>query len=147
LKTKISIRFIIFLLGVLISPEVLSQSKDEKDVAGRVEQLRLAMVNADGTVLRDIAADQLSYGHSSGSIEDKNTFVNNIVSGKSDFVSIEIQEQTIKITGDVAIVRHKLNGQTSDAGKIGSLKIAVLLVWQKQKKQWKLIARQATRLP
>jgi len=141
-----TIRFVLIFFGVLVALQLRSQSADEKEVAGRVEQLRLAMVNADGKVLRDIAADGLSYGHSSGTVEGKDAFIENIVNGKSDFVSIDLLEQTVGITGDVAIVRHKMIGQTNDNGKVGTLKIGVLLVWQKQKRQWRLIARQATKV-
>ena len=143
---QMPLRFVSCLFGVLLALQVQSQSADEKEVAARVDQLRLAMVNADGKVLRDIAADELSYGHSSGSVEGKDAFVENIANGKSDFVSIDLLEQTISITGDAAIVRHKMVGQTNDNGKVGALKIGVLLVWQKQKGQWRLIARQATKI-
>jgi ketosteroid isomerase-like protein len=140
------IRSLLCLFAVLLAVEVQSQSADEKAVVARIELLRLAMVNADGKSLRDVTADELSYGHSSGKVEGKDSFVESIVNGKSDFVSIELTEQSIKITGDVAIVRHTMTGQTNDGGKLGAIKISVLLVWQKQKRQWKLVARQATKL-
>jgi hypothetical protein len=139
-------RLTLALIGLLMAVQVRAQSSDEKAVAAKVEQMRLAMVNGDRKILGEIAANELSYGHSSGTIEDKNTFVENIASGKSDFVSLDISEQTIRIIKDVAIVRHKLIGQTNDNGKTGSVKINVLLVWQKQKGQWKLIARQAAKI-
>jgi ketosteroid isomerase-like protein len=34
---------------------------------------------------------------------------------------------------------------TKDNGKPGSVKLDVLLVWQKEQKEWKLIARQAVK--
>ena len=41
-----------------------AQSKDEKEVAARVETLRKAMQDADKSALENIAAEELSYGHS-----------------------------------------------------------------------------------
>ena len=91
--------------------------------------------------------DLLSYGHSGGKIEDKPTFVNNIVSGKSDFVTIELADQTIAVSGSTAIVRHALNATTNDNGKAGEVHLNVLLVWVKDGGQWKLLARQAVHVP
>lgn len=123
-----------------------AQSKQEKAVANAVEQLRKAMIDADSAMLDKLTAAQLSYGHSSGHIDDKAAFIQKIVSGKSDFVSMELPEQTISVSGSIAIVRHKLNAVTNDNGKPGEVHLAILLVWQKLHGEWKLLARQAVKL-
>lgn len=125
----------------------LCQSKDEKAVADAVEIMRKAMVDADGKALESLAATDLSYGHSSGQVEDKAAFVENIVNGNSDFVSITLTDQTIKIVDNTAIVRHKFAAETNNGGRTGKISLAILLIWQKQKGDWKLLARQAARLP
>lgn len=124
----------------------MAQSKQEKAVAEAVEQLRKAMVDADSVMLDKLTTDQLSYGHSSGHIDDKATFIQKIVSGKSDFVTLELPGQTVSISKNTAIVRHKLDAVTNDNGKPGEVHLAVLLVWQKQHSQWKLLARQAVKM-
>lgn len=137
---------LINILLLVCSQITSAQSKNEKAVATAVDQLTKAMIDADKTVLENIADDQLSYGHSSGHIDDKKTFVDKIVSGKSDFVSIDLAEQTISISGKVAIVRHILNAKTNDGGKPGEVHLKVMLVWQKQGGGWKLLARQAVKI-
>lgn len=123
-----------------------SQNTAEKEVAAAVESLRKAMVDADKPSLEHLTAKELSYGHSGGKVEDKATFVDVIVSGKSDFVSIDLTNQTIVLVGSNAIVRHTLSAVTNDGGKPGTVKLSVLLVWQKQSKNWVLIARQAVKI-
>jgi hypothetical protein len=125
----------------------LAQSKEEKAIVSQVELLRKAMVDADKTTLEKLSDEKLSYGHSSGKIEDKATFVTNIVSGKSDFVSIDLSDQKIAISGNTAIVRHMLTADTNDGGVAGHVKLYVLLVWSKDGSQWKLFARQAVKVP
>lgn len=122
-----------------------AQTKDEKAVAAAVESLRTAMVNADSVTLDKLVDEQLSYGHSGGSVEGKSSFLNKITSGRSDFVSIELLAQTITVSGKTAIVRHTLNAVTNDGGKAGEVHLLVLLVWQKQHGDWKLLARQAVK--
>lgn len=124
----------------------MAQNKEEAAVTAAVENLRKAMIDGDKTGLQNITADQLSYGHSSGKVEDKATFVDNIVTGKSDFVTIDLTNQTIAVAGDAAIVRHTLSATTNDNGKPGTVNLNILLIWQKQKGQWKLLARQAVKI-
>ncbi|WP_143785615.1 nuclear transport factor 2 family protein [Ohtaekwangia koreensis] len=124
-----------------------AQTSDEKDIATTVEFLRKAMIDGDRASLEKITAPELSYGHSNGKLEDKSAFVEAFVSGKSDFVTITLTDQTIRIIGTTALVRHTLTGETNDSGKPGSVKLGVLLVWQKQNGEWKLIGRQAYKLP
>ena len=135
------------LLSISIITYSYAQTSEADAVASAVESLRKAMVDADKAALEKLAADDLTYGHSSGTIEDKTAFVEAIVSGKSDFKSIELSDQTIKIVGkDLALVRHKLVGEIASATGVNKLNLGVLLIWQKQKGNWKLLARQAFKL-
>ena len=138
----------LILAFVLISTTSFFSVKggDETAVAAAVEQLRLAMVSGDRMSLENIAAEQLSYGHSGGLVENKAAFVEKIASGNSDFISISLSDQSIVISGKTAVVRHKLDAVTNDGGKPGEAHIKVLLVCQKQVKQWKLLARQAVKI-
>jgi ketosteroid isomerase-like protein len=135
---------LIMIAGIVSGAQ--AQSKDEAAVTAAVEFLRKAMIDGDKAGLQNITADQLSYGHSSGRVEDKASFVDNIVTGKSDFVTIDLTNQTISVAGDAAIVRHVLAATTNDGGNPGSVKLNILLVWQKQKGSWKLLARQAVKV-
>lgn len=120
--------------------------KQEKAVAAAVENLRMAMINANKTELEKLVAEKLSYGHSGGKVEDKSSFVSNITNGNSDFVTIDLTEQSISVRGKTAIVRHILKAKTNDSGKPGDVQLRILLVWQKQGGQWKLLARQAVKM-
>lgn len=142
-------KHLLFLLVTLASMTMAlqAQSKDEQAVATAVETLRKAMLDGDRAALTKISSPALSYGHSGGKVEDQAAFVEALASGANDFVTIDLSEQTIKVVGTTAIVRHKLSGTSNDGGKPGVVKIAVMTVWVKQAKEWKLLARQAVKLP
>jgi ketosteroid isomerase-like protein len=129
----------------VLSISSYAQQGEEKEITAAVEKLRKAMVDGDEKSLNDLTAPELSYGHSSGKIEDQKTFVSRIVKGESDFKSIDITDLTVSVVGNAAIVRHKLVGEVSDNGNVSKPNLSVLLVWQKQKGQWKLLARQAVK--
>lgn len=111
-----------------------------------IDALSQAMISADAKKLQALTSKHLSYGHSSGRVEGQQDFINNLVNGSSDFVTIDLQGQTISLADGIAIVRHTLVAETNDAGKPGAVKIGVMLVWQEQKGKWTLLARQAFKL-
>jgi ketosteroid isomerase-like protein len=123
-----------------------AQSKSEEKVGLAVEKLKTAMISGNRLDLESIAFDKLTYGHSSGKIEDKAAFVESIASKKSDFVKIDLSNQTIDVEGKTAIVRHVLVAETNDGGIPGSVKLHILLVFKKHKGDWKLLARQAVKV-
>lgn len=123
-----------------------SNAKEEDAVRNQVEILRQAMIDADGAKLKVLTSEKLNYVHSNGNFQNQAEFIDGIVSGKSDFVTIEFQNQTISVQNDVAIVRHILSAHTKDGGIDRDIKIGIMLVWQKQKNKWILIARQAYKL-
>ena len=124
---------------------VNAQSANQ-EVENAVEFLKQAMISGNQKDLESIASADLSYGHSSGKIQNKTEFVNGIASGASDFVSIDLSDQTIIVKGRTAIVRHKLYAKTNDGGKPGEVKLGIMLVFAKEGKAWKLLARQAYKI-
>lgn len=134
------------LIVVLILISLSTVRAQDNDVAKAVETLKQAMLDGKKEALEKIAHDNLTYGHSSGLIEDKKAFVEALASGKSDFTSITLTDQVIKVTGNTATVRHKLLGETMSNGTTSPINLSVLLVWIKEKGEWKLLARQTTRI-
>lgn len=133
------------LLSIIAAP-VFAQSKDEQAVASAVESLRKALIEPDKTTLDALVLDELTYGHSNGNLQDKTAFETALLNKSSDFVTIDLTNQTIKVVGNTAWVRHTLSATTNDGGKPGSTKLSILLVWLKQKGQWRLLARQAVKV-
>lgn len=134
------------MLVPMISTGSFAQSKEESAVAAAVEALRKAMIDPDKNVLNKLLSDDLSYGHSSGQIQSKAELIESLTGGKSDFMTIELSEQTLKVVDKTAIVRHHFIATTNDGGKTAEVRLAVLLVWVKQKGDWKLLARQAVKI-
>lgn len=120
---------------------------DAADVGAAVEKLRAAMLGSDGATLQTLVSPDLSYGHSSGKIEDHDAFIK-ALDGTNSFKSLELSDQTVKIVGDDAIVRHTFDAVNNLAeGKTSNSHIGVLQVWTKDDDAWKLLARQAFVLP
>lgn len=124
----------------------MAQETGDPTLVATVEAFRKALIDPDKATLDKLTMDDLTYGHSSGLIQDKAAFEQALLSGASDFVSIELSDQTMKVVGNTAWVRHKLSAVTNDGGKPGETHLSVLLIWMKQKGQWRLLARQAVKV-
>ena len=132
-------------LGLLWRSSAVAESADETAVAQAVEALRKAIFGQEKTTLEALCADQLSYGHSSGKVENKAEFINGVMTRKAMLKSITLSNHAIAVVGTDAIARHTWASESETDGKTTSTKISVLQVWQKQSGTWKLLARQGFR--
>ena len=121
---------------------------DEDAVAKNVEAFRAAQFAADAKTLDELCAAELSYSHSDGRIEDKATFVANATNGKSKFLTLAYGDLSIRVVGPAAIVRFHWTAdiQSVADGKINPTNLHVLMNWQKQGADWKLLSRASTKL-
>jgi hypothetical protein len=120
--------------------------RDEAVVARAVETYRKGLLTADRGLLEEICADQLSYGHSAGTVQTKAEFIAAATNRKSTWKYITFSDQTVSVVGSNAIVRNIFTGDIESEGKVTPIKIGMLMVWHKQKTHWKLLARQAFKI-
>lgn len=116
------------------------------DIKETVNTIYKAMVDKDEATLKNLTADKLTYGHSSGTLEDKAQFIDAVINGSFDYISITPEEQKITLSGDVALVRHIFVTNALNDGKPTDVRIGNLMTFQKQNGKWKLLGRQAYKL-
>ena len=144
------IKKLLIFSGLLITANFCFAQKTnaEKEVNDAVNKLISLMINPDSLGLDKLLLNNLSYGHSSGKIQTKQEFMHSLLSGESDFLDdIILGDPKTIIQGNTALVRHKLMAQTNDKGVKGSVSLYILLIWSKEKSGWKLIGRQAVKVP
>jgi ketosteroid isomerase-like protein len=128
--------------SLLRGSAALADAGDEAAVKDNVEALRRALLSADKVQLVQLTAAQLSYGHSSGKVQNKGEFVDGVVNRKAVLKSLSFPDLTVSLAGDAAIARHLWVSQSESDGKANNIRLGVLAVWQKQDGGWKLLARQ-----
>lgn len=121
---------------------------DDEAVAERVEAFRNAQIAADAKAFDALCANEMSYSHSSGRVEDKVTFIAHATDGKSKFTSLKYEDVFIRVVGPVAIVRFHWVGEQESIpdGKKSSTNLHILMNWIKQGSDWKLLSRASTKL-
>ena len=138
----------VLVIGLLGVVPALAASADEEAVAKNVEAFRAAQAAADAKALDALCAAELSYSHSDAHVEDKATFITNATSGKSKTLSLAYQDIWIRVVGGAAIVRFHWVGESEAVadGKKSSTNLHILMNWQKQGADWKLLSRASTKL-
>jgi len=129
-----------------LANSTLAQSPDEGLIAQALEKFKVAMVQPDSLALADIASDDLVYVHSSGTVRNKQGFIDEFMKRWTNFSKVTILDQNIKIAGDNAIVRHRLQADAHNPGYPPEVDIIILMVWRKENGQWKMLARQAAKI-
>ena len=130
------------------SSTVQQESLSIEEVQQAVLIFNKAMIDPTVELMKGLCAEELTYGHSSGLIQNKAEFIDDIVNGPFDFISLEAPEQTIHISGNTAIVRHIFLAKGTNAGEPVDVRIGNMQVYQKDKDgKLKLLARQAYKLP
>jgi ketosteroid isomerase-like protein len=135
--------FVLFMLTAFVAN---AQSKTEQAVATAILALHSNVVNPDRKALEMLVSNDLSYGHSAGKVENKDQFIDFLFNGPFKFTAINTSDQTIRVSGKDAIVRHVFLGKATNAGVPTEIKVGNLMIWRKEGGSWRLLARQAFKI-
>jgi len=142
--TIVSFKALIYLF---LSGSITVQSPDEEQLSRSIEQLRIVMMQPDSAVLASLVSNDLEYVHSSGTVRDKKGFINEFMKRQTNVTNVVFSNQTVKLSGDIAIVRHRMVADAHNPGYPPLIDIIVMMVWKKEAGKWKMLARQAAKLP
>jgi hypothetical protein len=142
----ISSAFVFIVSAVIVQP-AFAVSSGEKAVLNALDNLKEALLKKDRAMLEKIFHPDLTYGHSSATVETKAQAIAHIVDGLG-WETIELADTTVRLQGNVAIVNGKADLHQRNKDKPTTVaKLLVLTVWVKNPVGWQLIARQAVRRP
>jgi ketosteroid isomerase-like protein len=120
---------------------------DEDAVAKSVEAFRVAQAAGNAEGLAGLCADDLSYSHSNAKVDTKASLLDGTAKANYKWTSLEYKDPTIRVVGPAAFVRFTFVGeQEFNDGKKTPQNLHILMNWQKQGSDWKLLSRAATKL-
>ena len=133
-------------LGVLTALPAFAGA-DEDAVLKNVEAFRAAQAAGNAEALVALLAEDLSYSHSNAKVDTKASLLDGVAKANYKWTSLEYKDPTVKIVGPAAIVRFNFVGeQEFTDGKKTPQNLHILMNWQKQGSDWKLLSRAATKL-
>ena len=120
---------------------------DEDAILKSLEAFRAAQAAGNPEIIASICADELSYSHSSAKIDTKASLLDGIAKANYKWTTLEYKDPVIRVVGPAAIVRFNFVGeQEFNDGKKTPQNLHILMNWQKQGNDWKLLSRAATKL-
>lgn len=137
--------FVVALLAVFAVP-AFAQSAEEATIGRQMDALSKAITSVDKAQLENLAWPELTYGHSSGRIENRAQYVEALVTRKSIVSKIDLSKVTTSFVGDLALVRGHMSLISESTGKPVPTELEFLMIWQKRGGDWKLLARQAYKI-
>ena len=82
-----------------------------------------------------------------GQLDDKAKLLDGVAKANYKWTSLEYKNPTVRVVGPAAIVRFNFVGeQEFTDGKKTPQNLSILMNWQKQGSDWKLLSRAATKL-
>jgi hypothetical protein len=133
----------------MLSVASLASDSDRAVALKAAEQARFeAQVSADAKALGSLLDDGLEYTHSNGDLDTKKSFVDSLVTGTRDYISSVATIETVRIFGDVGVIRGK--ARVTVGGKDRQpqdLHIGYTDVWLWKDGRWQMTAWRSARLP
>jgi hypothetical protein len=121
---------------------------DAKTVTQREAELYRAMLAFDYSALDGLLSDDVSYIHSTGVVESKSEYFAGLQRGLYEYGDIQILSANTQIIGAAAVTSGVMEMLVGAGGsEKGTIRLQHVLIWRKEAETWRLLLRQATRLP
>ncbi len=134
--------FGIFLAAIALSA-ASSGSSAEKEVMAAMETYKQGMLHKDGAALDRVLNPDLTYTHSGGEFQNKADVIQSITSGKTVIEKLEFTDTKVRIYGNTALVKGRVDLWHSPTNIVH---MDVIHVFVHGPSGWQMVARQATKL-
>jgi ketosteroid isomerase-like protein len=139
-------KWILFLLSGLSLFAAPPDPQAVKEVMAASDAWKLAMMKKDPAGLQKFLHEDLIYSHSSGMMQTKADDIKATTTGKTTIEAIDFSETTVRVYGNMALIRANVDMRNATDGKATVAHTNVLHVWLKGPTGWQMVSRQATQL-
>jgi hypothetical protein len=139
---------LLIIVVLTISNYAFSQTSESQQVNKLHRKKFEWLINKNYDSLNWILDAEVKYIHSNGWIQSKKEVIEDIKSGKLNYTSVEVQESSVSMFNkNCAVVTGKgiFKGLMPDKSEF-NINLLYTEVYVKQKKNWKLVSRQACKL-
>ena len=132
-----------FILLLAIAP-LIAEAQQKEEVINNMKRFHRLLVEKS-TELGNYLHKDLSYGHSSGWIENRQELLSNNKEGVLVYHAYKEDSISAVVSGNTAWVRFSADIDVTLRGNAASIHLRVLEVYIKEGTGWKIFARQAIR--
>jgi len=107
-----------------------------------------ATITADSARLEAIYSDELHYAHSNGAIDTKASFIESLVSGRTDYQAIDyVQRDFIPVGPGIVLMKGRANIRVGSPDGPRLIDLNYLAMWREEGGRWRFLAWQSCRNP
>jgi len=125
----------------------MNTTADEQQIRALESRRFRAMVESDTTTLAAIFADDMSYAHAGGLLQNKQELLGSISSGDLKCKSFDASDIKVRFYGNTSVVSGIADVNVKFLGREGTIRFRYLEVYVKQNNTWQIVAWQSARLP
>lgn len=142
-------KILVLLLVCFSGVVAIAQKGKETKIDDKVQALNKAIfVQKDSLALENLLGKEIIYGHSGGKVETRQEMIKNVLANASNYSDVKTEITNTVSEKKFIVVRHIITAtENLKDGKTSPLKLGVVQTWTKEGKDWKLIGRQAVKLP
>jgi ketosteroid isomerase-like protein len=137
------------LLLLACAPVLFSAPPPEDAVRAAEKSFATALTHQDAAALERLLSPELSYGHASGKLDSKRTYIDRIRSGAQKYLSFKYDSEppAVHVYGDTATLVTSAQVQSITDGQPNAFHLRFLHVWVHGSAGWQLAAHQSVKLP
>src|SRR5262249_383174 len=130
---------ILILLSAAVLMPATTDAKAEKDVLAALEAWKQACIHKDKAAFEKIYHSDLTYGHSSGLMENKAVAIKHMLDNKVAYVGLDFSDTAVRVYGNTALItgRTTIHEKTAD-GKMQDVVLSVLYTFLKGPQGWQM---------
>jgi ketosteroid isomerase-like protein len=138
-------RFLVAFILLALVPPVAFASPAEKEVLEAMDLWKQAMLKKDVAAFDKVFHPDLTFGHSSGLMENKTQATDHVVKSTTVYEDVRFADTKVSVIGNTALVTGKVKYLKHPKDQQVIVQdLVVLSVWVKTAKGWQMRARQAT---
>ena len=122
-----------------------SQNIDCQEILPKFASLEFNLIRKDTAALNNLLHEKLSFGHSNGWIETKESLLNSLPTSKVKYISFspKADVEAEFIEDKIVVLRRKQTVIGEYEGEHFDVDLKILEIWIKENKEWYLLARQS----
>ena len=141
MKTTLALFFLFFhFVNTFAQPKI---EQANNTLITTIKQFHQALITKNSNTINQHTDKALSYGHSNGWVQSKQELINDLVTEKITYQSIQEDSIVVHINAGVANIRFNGAYTATMQNATYTYQLKVLEVWVMRAKHWKLFARQA----
>jgi hypothetical protein len=125
----------------------IANAKVSEEIRQCERQRRDAMLRGAVPELEKLLSDDLIYGHSSGEVDDKQSYLAKIASGSNVYEKLELDVATVIPMADAALATGFMIAMVRLPERLVAVDSRFMTVWSKGDGIWRLVGHQTAPRP